>query len=205
MGQAVAELAEVHAMRALFRGSEVSTDVAGQALGNQQVVANVATSAADALGAIEAQILDWNQKNVPMPGRFALVTPEVWNLLVDLTDFQSVDLGNGGNGSIKSNEVGTIKGVEIIMTSIMPQSDFTTTPSLSDGTNGYANNYVGDMEFCHILFGTKRAVGGVTLKGLQIVAKKEEMDGGTYLRAAKTCGFSVLRESDCGSVISEAD
>jgi len=205
MGQAVAQLAEQHAMRALFRGSEVATDVAGQALGNQQIVANVATSAADALGAIEAQILDWNQKNVPMGGRFCVVTPEVWNLLVDLTDFQSVDLGNGGNGSIRTNMVGMIKGVEIIMTTVMPQTDFTTAPGLSDGTNGYANDYRGDMEFCEMLFGTKRAIGGVTLKGLQIYAKKEELDGGSYFKSSKTCGFSVLRESDCGSVITEAD
>lgn len=209
MGQSVAQLAEQHAMRALFVGSEVSTDVAGQPLGNQQVVANVATSAADALGAIEAQILYWNQNNVPMNGRFCLVTPEVWNLLVDLTDFQSVDLGNGGNGSIRTNMVGVIKGVEIIMTTVMPNTDWaagaTYTPGLSDGSNGYANNYVSDMEFCQMLFGTKRAIGGVTLKGLQIYAKKEELDGGSYFKASKTCGFSVLREVDCGSVITEAD
>jgi hypothetical protein len=203
MGQAVGVLAEKQGFRTLFRGSEATADVAGQALGLQQTIANAGTSAADFLSGLEAQIQDWNEKNVPMAGRFCFVTPAVWNLLVDLTDFQSVDLGNGGNGSLKSNDVGMIKGVEIIMTSILPQDDYTTAPSYT--ASGMNNDYRCDMEFCVGVFGTARAIGQVTLKGLQVVSQPEPLDSGTYLKTSKACGFGVLRESDCGSIITQAD
>jgi hypothetical protein len=202
MGQALGVLTEQQNFRTLYKGSLTSSGaVDGQGGGNDITNADAGTSAGAFLTSLEAQILFWDNANVPEAGRFCFVRPDLYMKLVDLTDFQSVDLGNGGNGSLKDNMVGRLKGVDIFKTTVMPSDNYTDSNGGDDYTvSGMVNDYDCNMTNVVAVLGTPRALGTVTLKGVKIESKYDMMAGGTIFKASKAFGSGVLRESDCGSI-----
>jgi len=198
-GHALGKLTEGNLMRLLAKGGDAtSRAVADQPGGNDMVYLNADTNGADYVQALEDQVQYWDENDVPQEGRFCCVPPAQYRLLVDQTDFHSIDLGNSGNGSLKQGSIGMIRGVTILKSNLVPQDDTSGDAAPDYATNGKVNDYRVDCADCIGVFGTPRALGVVSLMGVKIETQKDILLGGTIFKASKAIGAGILRESDCG-------
>jgi hypothetical protein len=201
LGAAISELIEDQLMRLLVIGSDSTAGpVADQPGGNDMVYPNAGTNGADLVEAIKEQALYWNNNRVPKAGRFCIVPPTQYQMLAERTDFHSMDINNGRNGSLREGEIGRMYGMDILESTLVPSTDTSSDDAPDYGDNGLQNDYRVDAADCVGVFGTPRALGAVQIGGVMIESEYERKDKGTWFDASKIFGAGVLRESDCGSV-----
>lgn len=201
MAQAVAERSEDFLMRLIIKGADASSGpIADQAGGNDMVYANADTNGADLVTSLEDQVQYWDENNVPKPGRFMVVKPAQYRLLVDQTDFHSMDIGNSGNGSLKEGNVGRMRGVTILESNLVPSTDTSGDSAPAYATNGLVNDYRVDAADVVAVFGTPDSVGQLSLWGFRTESKYKMELGGHLFKVTKAVGAGLLREETCGVV-----
>ena len=198
-GHALGKLTEQNLMALLAKGGDATAGaITDQPGGNDMVYANAGTNGADYVQAIEDQVQYWDENDVPQEGRFGCVPPAQYRLLVDQTDFHSIDLGNSGNGSLMEGSIGRVRGVTILKSNLVPSTDTSGDAAPTYAGTGQVNDYRVDCSDCIGVFGTPRSLGVVSLMGVKIETQKDIMLGGTIFKASKAIGANILRESDCG-------
>lgn len=200
MAQALAELHETRLMQFMILGADSATGAGGmadQGGGNDMVDVNADTNGADLVTAIEDQVEFWDSASVPQGGRFCVVKPAQYRLLVDQTDFHSMDIGNSGNGSLKKGTIGEIRGVTVLKSNLLPQTD-TSTDTPTYAGEGIVNDYAVNAANVIAVFGTPRCVGQLSLWGFRAESKYKMELGGHLFKVTKAIGQNILREEDCG-------
>lgn len=134
------------------------------------------------------EILDEN--HVPDSDRYALVTPHVYNLLVNSTKAINRDWNAEKNGSIKTGKVFEIAGTRII------KNTSALTKNLAGGTVVYptaGTQHAKDLTNYHMIVFHKSATGVVQLKGLKFETEYDIRRQGTLMVAKFALGTKWLR------------
>lgn len=200
-GQAIAEALEDRLMRLLIIGAGTAGPLTDHPAGKIVTSANADTSGADLADALKDVAIDWDNKSVPSSTRFCIVKPAQYYLLAEQTDFHSVDIGNGGNGSLKEGTIGRMYGFDILKSNLVPTTDTSGDDAPDYEANGFVNDYRVDASNTVAVCGTNRSVGMVQLQGLEIMMDEQvKRYGGTFIHGQRTYGAGLLRESDCAQI-----
>ncbi len=179
-------------------GTIIQGDSTAQAGSDSQPEIRVesAAASADTQGAALAECLRiasevMTSKRVPRRGRYCLVKPAQFNLLVEQTDFTNVDLGNGGNGSLKEGRIGRMWGFDVIETNLLPTTNLSAIANTNQGAQ-----YAVDARNTVALCGQTSALGGLRLRGLETMVKDlRATHEGWLLKSRVITGYDWLRPS----------
>ena len=118
-------------------------------------------------------------------------------------DLLNRDLGNTGNGIFSDGTVFKAWGIELKMTTILPNSDVTyganrATPAVGvRNRHGYSVNGSPVAALCIQREALAKAVGG----GMTLMTKDLEFEyGGTAMAAEMAFGYEVFRPKNCAVV-----
>lgn len=199
LGEALAEQREDLAYRQLTRAARarvatapdyIPTDL-GDALGGGggvQVAGGASFSASQLLTAMisAAQIMD--EKSVPRDGqRWAPLLPAAYWLILQNTDLLNRDFGNEGNGVYAEGEISVAAGLNLLMSTQIPQDNLAATPT--GANNNYASNCT---ELVTVAFHPD-AIGSVFRVDPKMEGVYKTELQATFLLAKLLAGTNVLR------------
>lgn len=173
------------------------------------VKTNGATAAAELLAGINTALLRLDQKNVPEDGRFIMLAPAQYWLIMgqagSLNATSSVmNADIGGSGSLSSGTWPTYMGARLIKTNYMPQLQYSRDANgMPTGTQGLITsdstgntggmNYNGDFRTTLAIVGQKEALGTVKLLDLATEMSYEPRLQATLMLAKYAMGHGILR------------
>jgi hypothetical protein len=211
IGRALAYTADKNLIRTVIAGARRTTDRFGGSNANY-LGARIDGSAGGAAfttdGIIKAlfeaaQKMD--EKNVPTDGRYAILTPANYYLLVNGDGAKiAVNKDYGGTGSIAKGQVVEIAGIQIYKSNHIPTVSETNSTNVHNAS-GVKNNVFGttggygQANFSTtggIVFQTE-AVGTVKLMDLSVETDYITERLGTLMLAKYAMGHDVLREECC--------
>lgn len=219
IGRALAYTADKNLIRTVIGGARRTTDRFGGSNANY-LGAQIDLSAADATISSEeliaglfsaAQKMD--EKNVPIDGRYAVLTPANYYRLVNGDGSKiAINKDYGGNGSIAKGQIVEIAGIRVLKSNHIPQTDESGgNESALHGASGVKNNvnaaaatggYSG-VSYANtqgIVFQTE-GVGTVKLMDLSVESDYITERLGTLMLAKYAMGHDVLREECCFELV----
>lgn len=224
IGRALAYAADKNMIRTVIAGARKTTDRYGVASGTstQYLGAQVDVSGGDATITAEelvmaiykvAQLMD--EKNVPMDGRYAIFTPEMYYKLIT-GDGQKIGVAinkdYGGDGSLSRGMVAEVAGIRILKSNHIPTTNESSATNIHNAA-GIKNDVFesggvgyGAADFSAtkgIAFQTD-AVGTVKLMDLSVESEYVMERLGTLMLAKYAMGHGILREECCYEFIDAA-
>lgn len=190
LGSALARNFDAKVQRVVGLAARATATVSGGNGGSAITNATAKTDGDSLAGSIFEAAQKLDEKDVPQDGRFCLVKPAQYFLLVQTTKVLNRDWG--GIGSYAKAEVPLIADVNIVKTNNLP------TANQASPITGERNTYTGDFTNCAALIFQKGAVG--TVKLLDLTAQMTEAGGdfnvmyqGTLMVAKYVMGHGILR------------
>jgi len=204
-GEALARLQDEHILIELFNGALTSTVVAtpsgGAATPSAGTVITDANlnSATDAtrvqawLDAFRAGAQTLDENDAPDVGRFAVLPPEDYYLLVNTAQtngFSAINADYNGAGSLADGKVFRIDGIDITKTNNLPQTD------VSAATGTYLHHNA-DMSQVAGLIGVNGCVGVTKLQSIRSTTHEDGRRLGDLLVSRQVVGIKALRPECC--------
>lgn len=226
IGRALAYTADKNLIRTVIAGARKTTDRYGVASGTStqylgaQIDVSDATSgtASDDLIAalfIAAQRMD--EKNVPVDGRYAILTPANYYKLVNGDGAKiAINKDYGGNGNIAKGQIVEIAGITVMKSNHIPTANESSTQSALHGAAGVRNDTAGvaalsptaDSGYSGLDYSATQgivfhtdAVGTVKLMDLAVESEYIMERLGTLMLAKYAMGHGILREECCYELI----
>ncbi len=216
MGQAMAREHDKRLARMLCLGARISTSDLTADLpsglspddpfrtGTRVDLANATPSPDDYVAALFAMKQAFNEKDIPMEGRGAVLTPEVHSQMAQSTRALNTDY-NAGAGTYAEGNVPKLAGFTLAESNHIAQGNVTA----DSGEEGYSINgslvklSSVDMTTTRALCFRRDALGILNLRGLTT-----QMTGNDYatqfqavlLLAKYVKGYGVLRPESCGEI-----
>ena len=217
IGRALAYTADKNLIRTVIAGARRTTDRfngnTGNYLGAQIDVSDASTStnaSDDLIAAIFSAAQKMDEKNVPVDGRYCILTPANYYKLVNGDGAKiAINKDWGGNGNIAKGQIVEIAGIRIFKSNHIPQVTETSATNVHNAS-GVKNDVFGSggvgyggADFSTtqgIVFQTE-AVGTVKLMDLSVETDYITERLGTLMLAKYAMGHDVLREECCYELI----
>lgn len=178
--------------------------------GNQQDIngsnALTATGVLLILGGIDAQVLFWDENDVPLGQRYCALNWARFHLIRRLGTLiagvavlpASVYASTEVNGATDSPfvarpDVLMYNGVQLFGTNNMPTEDVVD--------DGYETNYVGDYTKNVALLWDTDAVAWISKMGIKMATQRDERRGTDFFKASTLFGGGTLRPESAGEII----
>lgn len=208
MGIALANQMDKHVMQEFLIGAAVATpsvstetDRVGTII--DRTDAGLTTPASDSFlgqanGANLVKALftaqeELDTKNVPDEGRFAVVKPQEYYALANLSDIVSADYARRNVGGRETGKVFMIAGLEILKSNNLPTTNVTTSPGAGDSSTRHTI----DASSTAAIVGHPSGVGTVKLLDLSTEMEYQINRQGTLAVAKYAVGHGVLRPECC--------
>jgi len=145
-----------------------------------------------------AQKMD--EKNVPAEGRYCILTPANYYVLVKSNN-DAINVDFGGMGSIATGEVAQVNGIRLLKSNHIPSANLAGTvfddAAIANNPFGGSAGYAADFsKTAGIAFQTE-GVGTVKLLDLGMESEYQLDRLGTLMVAKYAMGHGVLREECC--------
>lgn len=224
IGRALAYAADKNLIRTVIAGARKTTDRYGVASGTstQYLGSQVDVSGGDGTITAEelvmsiykvAQLMD--EKNVPMDGRYAIFTPEMYYKLItgDGTKIGiAINKDYGGEGSFARGMVAEVAGIRILKSNHIPTANESSNQSALHGAAGVKNDLSGaDTGYSGLNYSLTKgiafqtdAVGTVKLMDLSVESEYIMERLGTLMLAKYAMGHGILREECCYEFVDAA-
>lgn len=211
IGRALAYTADKNLIRTVIAGARRTTDRFGgnnaNYLGAQIDISDQPTDVAseELISALFEAAQKMDEKNVPMDGRYAVLTPANYYKLVNGDGSKiAINKDYGGNGSIAKGQIVEIAGIRVFKSNHIPQTNETAANIHSDagvkndvfGNNGVGYGQANFSTTQGIVFQTE-GVGTVKLMDLSVESDYITERLGTLMLAKYAMGHDVLREECC--------
>ena len=179
-------------------GDATAATVTGLAGGTVLTDANL-ISATDAtrvqavIDAIRASAQALDEKDAPDEGRFAVLRPEDYYLLVNTAQtngFSAIHADYRGEGSLADGKIFRIDGIDIVKTNNLIATD-------QSGATGLYTHHAADMRKLAGLVGVNGCVGITKLQGIKSSAHDDPRRLGTLLVSRQVLGMKALRPECC--------
>jgi hypothetical protein len=223
IGRSLAYTADKNLIRTVIGGARVTTDRFGVASGTDTTylgaIANIghaggsnAMHSASILAGFANVARKMDERNVPNDERFAVVTPEVYYLLLGgNSDAINRDF-SPDNGSIATGQIASAYGIRIMKSNHIPQTNETSGSGTVDplaGAAGVRNNpNGGSLKYSGLNYNTsaaktqgiifhREAIATVKLLDLSLETDYIMERMGTLMLAKYAMGHNILREECC--------
>ena len=218
IGRALAYTADKNLIRTVIAGARRSGDRFGGTnstyLGAQIDLSDASASASESEDLIAALFIaaqKMDEKNVPVDGRYAVLTPANYYKLVNGDGAKiAVNKDYGGNGNIAKGQIVEIAGIRVFKSNHIPQVTETASTNVHNaagvkndvfiGTNGVGYGQANFSTTQGIVFQTE-GVGTVKLMDLSVESDYITERLGTLMLAKYAMGHDVLREECCFELI----
>jgi hypothetical protein len=197
LGAALAEQADKLRLRMAVKAARTtSVPVTGLPTGTVlNKGATVATTATVLASAIFEAGTVMDEKNVPEDGRFAFLSPRLYDLLAQSKDVVGRDYGAAGVYS--EGTVFKINNITLRKTNHLP------TTNIGAGVTGEKNDYTGDFTNTVAVVTNSQAIGSVKLMDIAFESERQMERQGTLMLAKMAHGHGILRP-ECAVEISKA-
>jgi hypothetical protein len=223
IGRSLAYTADKNLIRTVIGGARVTTDRFGVASGTDTTylgaIANIghaggsnAMHSASILAGFANVARKMDERNVPNDERFAVVTPEVYYLLLGgNSDAINRDF-SPDNGSIATGQIASAYGIRIMKSNHIPQTNEVSGSGTVDplaGAAGVRNNpNGGSLKYSGLNYNTsaaktqgiifhREAIATVKLLDLSLETDYIMERMGTLMLAKYAMGHNILREECC--------
>lgn len=216
IGRALAYTADKNLIRTVIAGARRGTDRFGGSnalyLGAQIDVSDASSGNAseDLIAALFSAAQKMDEKNVPMDGRYAILSPANYYKLVNGDGSKiAINKDYGGNGSISKGSIVEIAGIRVFKSNHIPNTNESSATNVHNasgvkndifGTNGVGYGGANFSTTEGIVFQTE-AVGTVKLMDLAVETDYITERLGTLMLAKYAMGHDVLREECCFELI----
>lgn len=191
LGNALAEQWDTYALRVGVLAARASATITGGKAGVVITDADAATNGLSLLESIVTAARRLDEANLPKAERYAFVSPELYyKLLLDATNnpaLINLDKDVGGDGSLAKGVVGTIAGIKIVPTNLLPSTN------IASAVTGAVNTYHGNFTTTKALVMHKSAIGAVMLKDVMIRGEDDIARLGYSMVASMVSGIGILR------------
>ena len=221
IGRALAYTADKNMIRTVIAAARKTTDRYGvasgtstQYLGAQIDVSDASSSSnasEDLIAALFSAAQKMDEKNVPMDGRYAILTPANYYKLVNGDGAKiAINKDWGGNGNIAKGQIVEIAGITVMKSNHIPSVDESSTQSALHGASGVKNDLAGaDTGYSGLNYAATQGVvfhtdgiGTVKLMDLAVESEYIMERLGTLMLAKYAMGHGILREECCYELIS---
>lgn len=173
---------------------------AGKTLSAGYAAATNQAKGDELVDAIFAARVNFDKKDVPVDGMYAVFSPEEYYYLTQSSRAINADFngGGGGNGTIASGKTLQVAGIPIMMSNHVTQAAYT---NVSGDKN---TDYQQDLSKCRGLIFNKEAAGVVTLMSpsLQITSGDWNVQmQATLMVARQAIGMGVLRSEAAYKIV----
>jgi len=220
LGYALANHCDRAVIRSGIAGSLDQTDAIGNSLGTDGTQTLASNDAAGLVAKLVATAQLFDERDVPDTDRYAIITPEMFYLLVAAagsSGLSSAIFNNDfdGTGSInQGRQTLQIAGMTVMMSNHIPAGDEgTATGALGDGTDGVRNDPFVDagatgasagegysgidfQKYCGLAF-HRSGIGTVKLLDLAMESEYLVQNQGTLMVAKYAMGHNFLRAQAC--------
>ena len=216
IGRALAYTADKNLIRTVIAGARRPGDRFGGTnsayLGAQIDLSNQPGTVAseELISALFEAAQKMDEKNVPMDGRYAVLTPANYYKLVNGDGAKiAINKDFGGNGSIAKGAIVEIAGIRVFKSNHIPQVTETASTNVHNaagvkndvfGSNGVGYGEANFSATQGIVFQTE-GVGTVKLMDLSVESDYITERLGTLMLAKYAMGHDVLREECCFELI----
>jgi len=222
IGRALAYAADKNLIRTVIAGARKTTDRYGLTTPTTYLGAQVDVSGGDATITAEDLVMaiynvaqKMDEKNVPMDGRYAIFTPEMYYKLItgDGTKIGvAINKDYGGDGSLSRGMVAEVAGIKILKSNHIPTANESSNQSALHGAAGIKNDLSGansgysglDYSLTKGIAFQTDAVGTVKLMDLSVESEYIMERLGTLMLAKYAMGHGILREECCYEFIDAA-
>lgn len=196
-GKALATQTDRHLLIEHYNGSQASATVTGLPGGTTITDTNLA-SATDTtrvqalLDAFRASAQQLDENDAPDEGRYAVIRPEDYYLLVNTAQtsgFSAINADYRGDGSLADGKIFRIDGIDITKTNNLPSTNLAAS-----GIDTYHN---ADMTKVVGLVGVNGCVGMTKLQSIKSTAHDDPRRLGTLLVSRQVVGIKALRPECC--------
>jgi len=207
-GRALATANDEHFLIELAKGACSNIDLgtatvetvtglgAGAVITDTNLVSGTDATRVQALiDAIRTSAQNLDEKDAPDEGRFAVLRPEDYYLLVNTAQtngFSAIHADYRGEGSFADGKIFRIDGIDIVKTNNLLDSDLTTATA----TDPYYHHQA-DMTKLAGLVGVNGCVGMTKLQGIKSTAHDDPRRLGNLLISRQVCGIKALRPECC--------
>lgn len=196
-GRKLATLLDEHILIELFNGSQASATVTGLPGGTELIDANLGsatdtTQVTALVDFIRASAQQLDENDAPDEGRFCVLKPEQYYLLVNTAQtngFSAINADYRGEGSLADGKILRIDGIDIVKTNNLPQSDLAAS-----GDYTHHNAQMADVVS---LVGVNDCVGITKLQGIKLSVHDDPRRLGTLMVAKMLMGVGPLRPECC--------
>lgn len=217
IGRALAYTADKNLIRTVIAGARRTGDRFGGSnsayLGAQIDLSDQSPTVAseELIAALFSAAQQMDEKNVPMDGRYAVLTPANYYKLVNGDGAKiAINKDYGGNGSIAKGAIVEIAGIRVFKSNHIPQVTETAATNVHNaagvkndvfiGTNGVGYGQANFSATQGIVFQTE-GVGTVKLMDLSVESDYITERLGTLMLAKYAMGHDVLREECCFELV----
>lgn len=216
IGRALAYTADKNLIRTVIAGARRTTDRFGGSnsayLGAQIDLSDQTPTVAseELIAALFDAAQKMDEKNVPMDGRYAVLTPANYYKLVNGDGAKiAINKDYGGNGSIAKGAIVEIAGIRVFKSNHIPQVSETNATNVHNSsgvkndvfaTNGVGYGQANFSATQGIVFQTE-GVGTVKLMDLSVESDYITERLGTLMLAKYAMGHDVLREECCFELV----
>lgn len=165
--------------------------------GGATVAAGASFDAADLIQAIEDMAVAYDEKDVPVEGRYLALKPALYRALCK-TDAVNTDLNPQGNGSLATGMTFRLHGFELLTTNNIPSGTINAVTGENNTYNGTFTNIQG-------LAWQANALATVQLAGIQTEVERHGNRNGWGLYARMALGHGYLVPAALGKLTSNAD
>lgn len=220
IGRALAYTSDKNLIRTVIAAARKTTDRYGvvsgtstQYLGGQIDVSDASSSAnasEDLIAALFIAAQKMDEKNVPMDGRYAILTPANYYKLVNGDGAKiAINKDYGGNGNIAKGQIVEIAGITVMKSNHLPTANESSAQSVLHGAAGIKNDVgVSDGGYSGLDFSATQGivfhtdgVGTVKLMDLSVESEYIMERLGTLMLAKYAMGHGILREECCYELI----
>lgn len=188
-GRALAREWDKRVLRTLVLNARAAATITGQSGGSVIATLAMDTDPAVLKASIAKAAQKLDEKNVPAEGRYVVLKPaQYWLLVSDATIGSILHKDFGGSGSIASGKAPMYAGIEIVKSNNLPAAAGVVTP-----VTGENNTYSGDFTKTVGLVGHKSAAGTVKLMDLATESEYSVRHQGTLIVAKYAMGTGGLR------------
>ena len=217
IGRALAYTADKNLIRTVIAGARRVGDRFGGSnsayLGAQIDLSDASSSSNasdDLIAALFSAAQQMDEKNVPMDGRYAVLTPANYYKLVNGDGAKiAINKDFGGNGNIAKGQIVEIAGIRVFKSNHIPQVTETAATNVHNAagvkndifaTNGVGYGQANFSATQGIVFQTE-GVGTVKLMDLSVESDYITERLGTLMLAKYAMGHDVLREECCFELV----
>lgn len=150
------------------------------------------TNGASLADSIRDVMQNFDEKDVPDEGRFVVLKPAQYNLLVEQTDLINRDFGNA-TGSLQQGVIRTVWGATILKSNHLPQANIAAV-------TGERNTYAVDASNTTAICFQSEAVGHAMAMGVATEMEYRMSHQANFMLAKMAVGSDYLRPSCCAQI-----